>query len=713
LQPLAIQMATTAADVGDNNGQSATSSKTGQGAAFNDLMATSAQAPAPGSSNDVSEAKTAELKQKAGVAEAEADRADAEVAALAAASHVAARGVSLRQTPPASGELILDAAPLRVVIPASETLGEDFRQSTEAQSATPATSTDDAAFPAQTLLAVDLTKPALADTATSGNHDHLATQSVMAVEAARSLPAPDHAQTDPDATVSETIVTAVEPIEDLDPVTSDQTPRVSIMSPPVSEAEQTVEKLTSLPANAVDNTGEDEPDANHEKISTSTPPQVSALRAVAWFPVTASDKGKEDSNAPANRLATEAEIDFAQRDADPAVEQPLTAAHIAPADPTAELRAYLDGLASPLIVQIGPGEIAQPQSVSTPNSPIVETVQPELRAIATTGARGLVADDDARAISPSVSQQYASTTAKVTQAPSGNKADAVATEPATAQIEPALETQADTKDGGARTVQTADIRGLAKASPEPMDQGAITTGNPIEQVAYEHVSKKLAATADEARKLETAKSNLRDEAKSIDEGKQADKSTVNIRELLKLGVTDISLSMEPSPTLQRATTDVTQTQQTTAQTVSQTVQTQDTPMASTSVETNGERRTIADDIRLRALERMIVNAARNGTQVLSIQLYPPGLGQVVLRLAMDGQRLRLATRAATTEAADTLRNMEADLRDALSGNGLQLAGFDVSEDGTNDEAPHRKPTQPEVKTRSGGTIESFTVDLNA
>ena len=80
---------------------------------------------------------------------------------------------------------------------------------------------------------------------------------------------------------------------------------------------------------------------------------------------------------------------------------------------------------------------------------------------------------------------------------------------------------------------------------------------------------------------------------------------------------------------------------------------------------------------------------------------------------MDGQRLRLATRAATTEAADTLRNMEADLRDALAGNGLQLAGFDVSEDGPNDEAPRRQPVEPVVKTRSGGTKESFIVDLNA
>jgi flagellar hook-length control protein FliK len=704
-------MATTAADVGDNNGQSATSSKTGQGATFNDLMATSAQAPAPGSSNDVSEAETAVLKQEGDVAAADTDRADAELAALAAASNVAARGVTLKQTPPQSGEPSLDATPLRVVIPALETQGDEMRQFIASQSVTPGTSADDAAFSAHALLAVEPTKPASADTATPADDADLAAQAVMAVDAARAVPAPDQAKTDPDSAAPEEVVIPVQSITDIGSITVGQTPSIATMTPPVSEAEKTVETLTDLPATALENTGADKPEANHAEISKPTPPVVSALRAVAWFPLTATDKGTEEPNAQANRIAADTEIDFDQRDADPAVDQPLTAAHIAPADPTAELRAYLDGLPSPLIVQNAPGEIVQPPPGSTTNSRIVETVQSEPQAM--TDARGLVVNGDARAISPSMLPKHDSTSTNVSQAPSGNKGAAVAKEQAPAQNEPALATQAGTKAGDARTVRTADIRGLAKTSPEAMYQGAITTGNPNEQLAYEHASRKTAATVDEARQLETAQSDMRDEAKSADEGKQADKNTVNIRELLKFGVTDVSLSIDPPPTLQQTTTEVTQTLQTTAQTVSQTVQTQATPMASTSVETNGERRTIADDIRLRALERMIVNAARNGTQILSIQLYPPGLGQVVLRLAMDGQRLRLATRAATTEAADTLRNMEADLRDALSGNGLQLAGFDVSEDGTNDEAPHRKPTQPEVKTRSGGTTESFTVDLNA
>jgi flagellar hook-length control protein FliK len=110
---------------------------------------------------------------------------------------------------------------------------------------------------------------------------------------------------------------------------------------------------------------------------------------------------------------------------------------------------------------------------------------------------------------------------------------------------------------------------------------------------------------------------------------------------------------------------------------------------------------------------MVVNAVRNGTQILTIQLYPPGLGQVVLRMAMDGQKLRLSTRAATSEGADALRNMEVDLRDALAGNGVNLAGFDVSEDGTHDEAPRREQAAPITKPSSGGAKESFTVDMNA
>ena len=217
----------------------------------------------------------------------------------------------------------------------------------------------------------------------------------------------------------------------------------------------------------------------------------------------------------------------------------------------------------------------------------------------------------------------------------------------------------------------------------------------------------------EVRQSEIAQLKIREDAKSNEQTLQATKADVGIRELMKLGATEIKVTSEPQSvsmkTYQEAPLSApVQDPTTTAPTAQQAA-----PLATASADTNGQRRTIADDIRLRAMERMVVNAARNGTQTLSIQLYPPGLGQVVLRLAMDGQRLRLATRAATTDAADTLRNMENDLREALAGNGLHLAGFDVSEDGTQEDTQRRQQPEQIAKTTNSDTSETFTVDLNA
>jgi flagellar hook-length control protein FliK len=217
----------------------------------------------------------------------------------------------------------------------------------------------------------------------------------------------------------------------------------------------------------------------------------------------------------------------------------------------------------------------------------------------------------------------------------------------------------------------------------------------------------------EVRQSEIAQLKIREDAKSNEQSLQATKADVGIRELMKLGATEIKATSEPQSvsmkTYQEAPLSApVQDPTTTAPTAQQAA-----PLATASADTNGQRRTLADDIRLRAMERMVVNAARNGTQTLSIQLYPPGLGQVVLRLAMDGQRLRLATRAATTDAADTLRNMENDLREALAGNGLHLAGFDVSEDGNQEDTQRRQQPEQIAKTTNSDTSETFTVDLNA
>lgn len=129
---------------------------------------------------------------------------------------------------------------------------------------------------------------------------------------------------------------------------------------------------------------------------------------------------------------------------------------------------------------------------------------------------------------------------------------------------------------------------------------------------------------------------------------------------------------------------------------------------------NTERRTIAADIRLRALERMVVAAARAGTETLTLQLYPPALGQVMIRLVMDGQRLRIVTRAANAEAVNTLKDMEGDIRDALTLHGLDLADFDVSDESLDDDDAQRQQSPaPARPTSSGKKNETFIVDLNA
>lgn len=125
------------------------------------------------------------------------------------------------------------------------------------------------------------------------------------------------------------------------------------------------------------------------------------------------------------------------------------------------------------------------------------------------------------------------------------------------------------------------------------------------------------------------------------------------------------------------------------------------------------RRAAANDVRLRALERMVVNAAREGSDTIKMQLYPPGLGQVIIRLNMEGSRLRLSTRTSNAEATEALRNLEQGLRDALSTSGLDLTQFDVSEDRQERErtpAHQAEQTQPK---RGGFSDEVFAIDMNA
>ena len=197
--------------------------------------------------------------------------------------------------------------------------------------------------------------------------------------------------------------------------------------------------------------------------------------------------------------------------------------------------------------------------------------------------------------------------------------------------------------------------------------------------------------------------------------KTSSRSSNDIRDLKKLGIRDIEIiqstgsaqTMNASP--QAQTTELTST--------SATDRADFAPaFVSTGKEANAaDRRAQAHEIRMRAIERQVVAAVRDGADTIRMQLYPPGLGQIIIRLTMDGSKLKLATSANSSDAADSLRSIEGDLREALSVGGLELTGFDVSEDGDGGQKNRKdKPdTDNNIQHSRSAKSDDFALDMNA
>jgi flagellar hook-length control protein FliK len=133
-----------------------------------------------------------------------------------------------------------------------------------------------------------------------------------------------------------------------------------------------------------------------------------------------------------------------------------------------------------------------------------------------------------------------------------------------------------------------------------------------------------------------------------------------------------------------------------------------------SVSADGRRDTKRDaEIRQRQIEQQINVALRSGTPEIRMQLYPPGLGQVVIRLALDGQKLRLSMMSDNEDASASLALTEAGLRDALARDGYSLAGFDVHDKGEKNRRQQSwadTATQPTTPAAEG---DAFSVDVTA
>jgi flagellar hook-length control protein FliK len=136
--------------------------------------------------------------------------------------------------------------------------------------------------------------------------------------------------------------------------------------------------------------------------------------------------------------------------------------------------------------------------------------------------------------------------------------------------------------------------------------------------------------------------------------------------------------------------------------------------AAITVNADGRRDTKRDaEIRQRQVEQQINLALRSGTPEIRMQLYPPGLGQVIIRLALDGQKLRLSMTADSDEASNSLAQTELGLRDALSRDGYTLAGFDVHDNGENNRRHQSRADAATQPTTSPAEGDAFSVDMTA
>ena len=122
---------------------------------------------------------------------------------------------------------------------------------------------------------------------------------------------------------------------------------------------------------------------------------------------------------------------------------------------------------------------------------------------------------------------------------------------------------------------------------------------------------------------------------------------------------------------------------------------------------------ISEDLRFRALERQVIAAARDGANQIRMQLYPPGIGQILIRLALDGSKLRLHIRTSSIEATNSLNEMKDALRSALDDAGFTITSLDVN-DGNNDPNEDRKRERNHTTSQEMQSDHpDFSIELQA
>jgi flagellar hook-length control protein FliK len=120
-------------------------------------------------------------------------------------------------------------------------------------------------------------------------------------------------------------------------------------------------------------------------------------------------------------------------------------------------------------------------------------------------------------------------------------------------------------------------------------------------------------------------------------------------------------------------------------------------------------RQLSEDLRARALERQVIAAAREGVDQIRMQLYPPGLGQIILRVSLEGGKLKLQARTGNAEAADALRDIADALGEALNDSGFELMSFDVAQQ---DSEGEDRPRDEKKKPQNEKKASDFSIDVH-
>ena len=126
---------------------------------------------------------------------------------------------------------------------------------------------------------------------------------------------------------------------------------------------------------------------------------------------------------------------------------------------------------------------------------------------------------------------------------------------------------------------------------------------------------------------------------------------------------------------------------------------------------NGSGSAVAAEMRFMSLGQQVMAALKQNSQEIELRLNPAQLGNVVLKLQVEGQKLSISARTESQLSDDALSAGEEGLRASLAANGYQLDKFDVSH-----QDERRKPQRSETEQSNGPEQKSddpFSFDLIA